>query len=128
AGSINVVTGSVAQLSRDRVMVTVDGATYNSAAGGQDLAGTDEMIARKQQCEQAAVAKVRKLLSYIPDVVVSVSVDLNNPSQASEDALMANAVPAASAGSPKKEIVRSASVVVPRSYFVGIYRRANRKQ
>jgi flagellar biosynthesis/type III secretory pathway M-ring protein FliF/YscJ len=177
SASINVLTGSVAQLTRDRVKVTIDGATYNSAGGDDDaLAGADELMARKQQCEQMYVAKVRRLLSYIPDVVVSVSVDLNAPRAAAaavrnadankaaaqppqvppsdtSGTVVANAVPAlidaisspsnaatktreAAAGeaNPKprppagREVVRSASVVVPRSYFAAIYQRANRRQ
>jgi flagellar biosynthesis/type III secretory pathway M-ring protein FliF/YscJ len=199
SAAINVLTGCVAQLSRDRVKVTVDGATYNAGGGVDELVGTDELIARKQQCEQMYVGKVRKLLSYIPDVMVSVSVDLDVQSMEEErhivdpdhsvqrqarsetpardaaatasaseggvasavGSLIANAVPSLAEGSeaspnaggktqearetraeylPRtsetvqksrtpagRETIRSASVVVPRSYFVGIYRRANRK-
>ncbi len=169
AAAANVLTGCVAQLARDRVKVTVDGATYNTGSL-DDLVGTDELIARKQQCEQVYSAKVRQLLSYIPDVMVSVSVDLNVQSSEEErrtvdaktasaastgtslETVIANAVPTlgesadqatgsnASAKAPAsetvhktrtpagKETIRSASVVVPRSYFVGIYKRANRKQ
>jgi flagellar biosynthesis/type III secretory pathway M-ring protein FliF/YscJ len=210
AAVVNVLTGCVSQLVRDQVKVTIDGSTYNApagAAGADALVGADDLIARKQQFEQAYSTKVRRLLSYIPDVMVSVSVDLNVQSSEEErhtvdpktagasvvpaaaaaatttatgaatpdelasaaGSLVANALPnlaengevspnaAATTAPPArpaephskqsdaaaavttetvqksrtpagKETVRSASVVVPRSYFVGIYRRANRKQ
>jgi flagellar biosynthesis/type III secretory pathway M-ring protein FliF/YscJ len=88
------------------------------------------------------VAKVRRLLSYIPgDVLVSVSVDLDVPvaagdaegsakPQADSGEVVANAVPVIpdvtkNAAPMRAESVRSASVAVPRTYFTKIYRRAN---
>jgi flagellar biosynthesis/type III secretory pathway M-ring protein FliF/YscJ len=170
--AINVVTGAVANMQREQVRVTVDGATYN--ADGETRAA-DDLVQRRQQSEQMHVAKVRQLLSYIPEVLVSVSVELESPveetvraedrpllenSQAqardgaaattTESTVIANAVPllqelsavanAVTAPQPPAaephraaraaaavEMVRSASVAVPRSYFVQIYLRANRK-
>jgi len=87
AAVVNVLTGCVSQLAREQVKVTIDGSTYNApgaAAGGDALVGADDLIARKQQFEQAYSTKVRRLLSYIPDVMVSVSVDLNVQSSEEE--------------------------------------------
>ena len=42
---------------------------YDQAAGGADA------FERKQKVEQAYASKVRSQLSYIPDLLVSVSVD-----------------------------------------------------
>src|SRR5207302_2457524 len=96
--------------ARERVRVTIDGASYNSGgAGGEEIAGSDDILARQQQCEQMYVAKVRQLLSYIPDVMVSVSVDLHVPARPTEAAgrdaassgggtVVANAVPVVTAG------------------------------
>ena len=181
----NVVTGAVSTLSRDKVRITIDGASYNVAGEDEFIAGGSDALERRQQCEQIYVAKVRNLLSYIPDVLVSVSVDLNLQSLEEEkrlvdpekavhletrvetrtdqpgDALavdqemgvLANAVPEIPekpAAKPQlsgqsvttefynrasetvqktrtpagKETVLSASVAVPRSYFVGIYQRS----
>jgi flagellar biosynthesis/type III secretory pathway M-ring protein FliF/YscJ len=98
----NVLTGVIANLPRDRVRVTIDGATFNSD-GANGSSG--DLVARKHQCEQMHVAKVRQLLSYIPgDVLVSVSVDLDVPTVDAEPAeasakrqaegeVVANAVP-----------------------------------
>jgi len=141
--AVNVLTGVIANLSRDRVRVTIDGATFNSSdalAAGSVSSG--ELSERKQKAEQLHVAKVRQLLSYIPgDVLVSVSVDLDVPAgaddvdqsakpQADNAEVVANAVPVipdATKTTPplRTESVRSASVAVPRTYFVKIYRRAN---
>ncbi len=71
------MTGAVSTLSSERVKVTIDGASYN--VGSEEFAG--DIPERRQQCEQAYVAKVRQLLSFIPDVLVSVSVDLNVETQ-----------------------------------------------
>ncbi len=170
----NVLTGAVANLSGDRVKITIDGASFNGAAAAGTASGdlaTDTLLAHRQQCEQMQVAKVRQVLAYIPNVLVSVSVDLDMQSVEVEkrfvdpdstktqaaaattlpSSVLANAVP--SATSPRldatatastsalgsetvqkshspagKETVRSASVVVPRSYFAGLYKRASRKE
>jgi flagellar biosynthesis/type III secretory pathway M-ring protein FliF/YscJ len=170
--AVNVLTGAVANLSRERVKVTIDGASFNVAAANNEEIATDDVLARKQQCEQMYVSKVRRLLSYIPEVVVSVSVDLDLQSKELEkrsvdpdnyvleeiknettvsgatgepaaDGLVANAVPPERTENKKvehslvtgetieksrtpagRETVKSASVAVPRSYFVGIYRHA----
>jgi flagellar biosynthesis/type III secretory pathway M-ring protein FliF/YscJ len=171
--SVNAVTGAVSTMDRAKVKVTIDGASYG--VGGtenfDDVSG--DMFARRQQCEQAYVTKVRQLLSYIPDVLVSVSVDLNvqsleeekrivdplkqsaseQPATATitpETEVLANAVPriaealstvngGAEQPSPKsetvqksrtpagKETVLSASVAVPRSYLVNLYKRGARE-
>lgn len=185
SAAVNTITGAVSAMARDRVKVNIDGASYNV---GADNLG-DDLMARRQQCEQAYVGKVRQLLGYIPDVLVSVSVDLNvqsleeekhlfdpensvrlesrtetrveHTAQSTEslNAVLANAVPLiadkpAEAVKPPfvksenvktdytvfpsetvqktktpagKETVLSASVVVPRGYFLGIYRRSNAK-
>ncbi len=141
--AVNVLTGVIANLSRDRVRVTIDGATFNSPdalIAGSGSSG--DLSERKQKAEQLHVAKVRQLLSYIPgDVIVSVSVDLDVPvvaddadgsakPQADNAEVVANAVPVipdpTKTVTPRRaETVRSASVAVPRTYFVKIYRRAN---
>ena len=142
--AVNVLTGVVANLSADRVRVTIDGATSNTGAdsltAGSGSSG--DLLERKQKCEQLHVAKVRQILSYIPgDVLVSVSVDLDVPAVVDEGeanaklqaegegAVVANAVPVIgdatkSAAQVRSDVVRSASVAVPRSYFVKVYRRA----
>src|SRR5687768_11991786 len=143
-GAVNVLTGVIANLSADRVRVTIDGATFNARAdalvGGSGSSG--DLLERKRKSEQLHVAKVRQLLSYIPgDVLVSVSVDLDVPvvaddanesakPQADNAEVVANAVPmiagATKTAAPlRAETVRSASVAVPRTYFLKIYRRAN---
>jgi flagellar biosynthesis/type III secretory pathway M-ring protein FliF/YscJ len=143
-GAVNVLTGVIANLSADRVRVTIDGATFNARADALEAGSgsSGDLLERKQKSEQLHVAKVRQLLSYIPgDVLVSVSVDLEVPVVAAEEAdasaktqadgaVVANAVPvipdATKASAPlRAESVRSASVAVPRTYFVKIYRRAN---
>ena len=138
----NALTGAIANLSRDNVRITIDGATYNLDATAAALQqGPADLVARKHQSEQMHAAKVRQLLSYCGDVLVSVSVDLDVPVPATDDAetaaagtargeAVANAIPVmtdtTSAKPPVRvEMVRSASVAVPRSYFVSIYRRAN---
>jgi flagellar biosynthesis/type III secretory pathway M-ring protein FliF/YscJ len=142
--AVNVLTGVIANLSSDRVRVTIDGATFNADSDpltpGTGQSG--DFLERKQKSEQLHVAKVRQLLSYIPgDVIVSVSVDIDVPVVAAEEtdasakpqaegAVVANAVPvipdSTKATAPlRTESVRSASVAVPRGYFVKIYRRAN---
>jgi flagellar biosynthesis/type III secretory pathway M-ring protein FliF/YscJ len=73
SAAVNVVTGAVSTMDRPKVRVTIDGASYN--AGPDDI--TADVMERRQQCEQAHVAKVRQLLSYSPEVLVCVSVDLN---------------------------------------------------
>jgi flagellar biosynthesis/type III secretory pathway M-ring protein FliF/YscJ len=147
-GAVNVLTGVIANLSADRVRVTIDGASFNARPDAL-IAGSGssaDLLERKQKSEQLHVAKVRQLLSYIPgDVLVSVSVDLDVPVAAgaaavgeeadgakpqADGAVVANAVPmvpdATKASAPlRAESVRSASVAVPRTYFVKIYRRAN---
>jgi flagellar biosynthesis/type III secretory pathway M-ring protein FliF/YscJ len=70
--AINAVTGAVSSMSRERVKVTIDGASYN--LGIEDIGG--DFIEQRQRCEQAYVTKVRELLKFIPDVLVSVSVDM----------------------------------------------------
>ena len=146
-GAVNVLTGVIANLSADRVRVTIDGATFNArpdslTAGSSESSG--DLLERKQKLEQLHVAKVRQLLSYIPgDVLVSVSVDLDvavapaaeeadaSAKPQADGAVVANAVPVvpeatkASAAPLRAERVRSASVAVPRAYFVKIYRRAS---
>ncbi len=77
SAAVNAVTGAVSTMSSDRVKVTIDGASYN--VGSEEFTG--DIPERRQQCEQAYVAKVRQLLSFIPDVLVSVSVDLNVETQ-----------------------------------------------
>ena len=144
-GAVNVLTGVIANLSADRVRVTIDGATFNARPDAliAGSASSGDLLERKQKSEQLHVAKVRQLLSYIPgDVLVSVSVDFDVPVAAAEEkgdakaqadveaAVVANAVPvipdATKAATPlRAESVRSASVAVPRTYFVKIYRRAN---
>ena len=141
--AVNVLTGSLANLSRERVTVTIDGASYNLGDGS--VVESRDAVERRQQLEHAHVAKLRQLLGYIPDVMVSVSVDLKQPQteQASkapapvdppQDALIANAVPviappplevAPADDASGEEVVRSASIAVPRSYFLGIYQRAS---
>ncbi len=186
SAAVNAVTGAVSTMSRERVKVTIDGASYN--LGAEEFGG--DVLERRQQCEQAYVTKVRTLLSYIPDVLVSVSVDLNVQTLEEEkhtydqesslqlesrretnteqkaastepaNAVLANAVPliadrtVESVEAPKatrtenvksdftvlpaetvqkthtpagKETVLSASVVVPRGYFVQIHRRGASK-
>lgn len=144
--AVNVLTGVVANLSRERVRVTIDGATYNTPdAAPPDGDGAGDLLERKQKAEQLHVAKVRQLLSHIPgEVLVSVSVDVDVPldaddaddadglakGQAAEAAVVANAVPVmpdlTRAAKPiRVESVRSAAVAIPRSYFLKIYRRAN---
>jgi flagellar biosynthesis/type III secretory pathway M-ring protein FliF/YscJ len=145
-GAVNVLTGVIANLSAERVRVTIDGATFNARADAlvPGSGSSGDLLERKQQSEQLHVAKVRQLLSYIPgDVLVSVSVDLDVPGAASaeektdakaqaevEAAVVANAVPiipdaTKASALLRAENVRSASVAVPRTYFVKIYRRAN---
>ena len=51
--------------------MTVDGASYN--LGVEEFGG--DFLERRQESEQAHVNKVRQLLSFIPDVLVSVSVN-----------------------------------------------------
>lgn len=187
------VTGAISAMTRDRVRITIDGASYNAGGGGGE--DSAEMVAadlldRRQQCEQAYVAKVRQQISFVPDALISVSVDLNVQSQEEEkhlvdpdkvvhvetsvetkteredaatasapskpeDGVLANAVPelpeklptplAAPSRSDStttsyltktsetvqktrtpagKETVLSASIAVPRSYIVGIYKRS----
>ena len=77
SAAVNAVTGAVSTMSNDRVKVTIDGASYN--VGSDEFTG--DILDRRQQCEQAYVTKVRNLLSFIPDVLVSVSVDLNVETQ-----------------------------------------------
>src|SRR5439155_17737317 len=56
SAAVNVLTGAVAQLARDRVRVTIDGASYNYGGLGDAGSGfggalaADELLARKQQC------------------------------------------------------------------------------
>lgn len=203
--AVNAVTGAVSTMSREKVKVTIDGASYAvggtlggaGGGGGGEMVGAVEssagaagdVLERRQQCEQVYVAKVRQQLKFIPDVLVSVSVDLNLESRESEERIvdpanylqvpskvetrseqaapepvdaqngvLANAVPTIPEkppGAPKpissseentteyavhasetvqktrtpagKETVVSASVAVPRSYFVAVYQRSSRK-
>jgi flagellar biosynthesis/type III secretory pathway M-ring protein FliF/YscJ len=157
--AVNAVTGAVANLSRDRVKVTIDGAAWS--AGSAEFIASD-LLARRQACEQAYCAKVRQLLAYIPDVLVSVSVDSEPAAQPGaqtspaagsavsaddQPTVVVNAVPmiaqlsappaaravagknssSASSIASIEQRARSASVAIPRSYFVQIFRRANRK-
>ena len=183
SAAVNAVTGAVSTMERAKVKVTIDGASYNVA--GETFDG--DVLERRQQCEQAYVQKVRQILSFIPDVLVSVSVDLNvqsveeekrivdpenylhketrvetrteqNPLEVpAESEVLANAVPQipeklSSASAPAarsenttseyslltsetvqksrtpagKETVLSASVAVPRSYLVQVYKRGIR--
>lgn len=80
SAAVNAVTGAVSTMDRAKVRVTIDGASHN--AGSEEI--TADVMERRQQCEQAYVTKVRQLLSYIPDVLVSVSVDLNVQSMEEE--------------------------------------------
>ncbi len=181
-GAVNAVIGAISSMSREKVKVTIDGASYNVAGDDEIVTLGGDVIERRQECEQAYVSKVRNLLSYIPDVLVSVSVDLNLQSHEEEKRLidpdnsvhletrvesrkeqpldsaldqeigvLANAVPELGekpASTPKsdtttteyfnrasetvqktrtpagKETVLSASVAVPRSYFVALYQRS----
>ena len=60
--AVNVLTGVIANLSRDRVRVTIDGATFNAGSdaliGGNGSSG--DLSERKQKAEQLHVAKVRQ--------------------------------------------------------------------
>jgi len=188
SAAINALTGAVSTMERQKVKVTIDGASYNVGSpviDGDEVAG--DVLERRQQCEQVYVAKVRQQLKFIPDVLVSVSVDLNlqsqeeekhtfdpqntvqnkvreqvrseerDPATAEASAALANAVPEMpekivtarpaartedttteysvqtgetiqkSRNPAGKETVLSASVAVPRSYFVNIYQRASKK-
>jgi flagellar biosynthesis/type III secretory pathway M-ring protein FliF/YscJ len=190
--AVNAVTGAVSTMSREKVRVTIDGASYNVPQAETEDAVANataaaDVLERRQQCEQMYATKVRSQLKFIPDLLVSVSVDLNLESQEEEKrtvdpdnylqvptkvetrapdiGVIANGVPAAeqqaastdakpardaSAGvggaastteyaihasetvqktrSPAgKETVVSASVAVPRSYFVNVYKRSSRK-
>ncbi|MEA2707479.1 MAG: flagellar M-ring protein FliF, partial [Phycisphaerales bacterium] len=103
----NVLTGVIANLTRERVRVTIDGATFNSGSDNLDAGGgsSGDLLERRQKSEQQHVAKVRQLLGYIPgDVLVSVSVDIDVPIISADDAagsakpqaeaeVVANAVP-----------------------------------
>ena len=72
--AVTSVIGSVANLSRDQVMVTIDGASYNAGAEAAAAAAAREAMEHQQRLEQVHAAKLRQLLQFIPNVVVSVSV------------------------------------------------------
>ena len=80
SAAVNTLCGAVSTMSHDRVKVTIDGASYN--LGAEEMDG--DIFEVRQHCEQGYVTKVRQLLSYIPDVLVSVSVDVNVQSIDSE--------------------------------------------
>ena len=70
--AVNAVSKSVASLSPDQVMVTIDGASYG--VGAEAAAAAREAMEHQQRLEQVHAAKLRQLLQFIPNVVVSVSV------------------------------------------------------
>ncbi|HEX8525225.1 MAG TPA: hypothetical protein VF669_23440 [Tepidisphaeraceae bacterium] len=130
--AVNVVTGAQSNLTRDKVQVTIDGAPVRSTIDPNQMA-SDEQIERTQQREQFYVAKVRKQLAFVPDALISVTVQL--PMPAARKAMSSAATQGAGdvvanmgvtlAAKRDVEQVTSASVAVPRSYFMSIYLRAN---
>jgi flagellar biosynthesis/type III secretory pathway M-ring protein FliF/YscJ len=183
SAAVNALTGAQSNLSRDRVKVTIDGASANPSSG-MEMDGGGDAFEQKQKVEQIYAMKVRSLLSYIPDLLVSVSVDLDlqtreqekrtidpenvvheeiksetvsrpaPPVSADSSPPMVNAVPAMTGGAGAnaaasseetkkeyqllagetvekshipagRETIVAASVAVPRSYFVQLFKRAN---
>jgi flagellar biosynthesis/type III secretory pathway M-ring protein FliF/YscJ len=129
--AVNAVLGAQSNLSRTKVQVTIDGAPCRILEGKQELAEI-ELQERIQQREQACVSKVRQQLSFIPDALISVSIPDAQPVTATathaSDTLVANTGSAAPAAQHAEvEAVMTASVAVPRSYFVKIYNRSNQK-
>jgi flagellar biosynthesis/type III secretory pathway M-ring protein FliF/YscJ len=130
--AVNAVMGAQSNLPRDKVQVTIDGAPVRTTVDPNELA-SDEQLERVQQREQVYVAKVRKQLSFVPDALISVTVRLPGPAKAPRatthrsDGLIANTPVALSVARKDVETVTSASVAVPRSYFVKIYMRSNPK-
>jgi flagellar biosynthesis/type III secretory pathway M-ring protein FliF/YscJ len=130
--AVNAVTGAQSNLPRDKVQVAIDGAFVRTTIDPNELA-SDEKLERIQQREQIYVAKVRKQLSFIPDALISVTVNIadrpkpSRPTTRRSDGLIANT--GTTISSPRKDIetVTSASVAIPRSYFVKIYTRSNPK-
>ncbi len=130
--AVNAVTGAQSNLPRDKVQVNIDGAPVRTTIDPNELA-SDEKLERIQQREQVYVAKVRQQLSFIPDALISVTVNIADrpkaarPTTRRSDGLIANT--GTSLSSPRKdfETVASASVAVPRSYFVKLYTRSNPK-
>jgi flagellar biosynthesis/type III secretory pathway M-ring protein FliF/YscJ len=121
----NAVTGAQSNLARNKVQVTIDGAPVQTTLDPSELA-SDERLERTQQREQFYVSKLRKQLSFIPDALISVSVKLNDDSHPaastqSTRGLIANLGAVLGASRGNAETVASASVAVPRSYFVKIY-------
>jgi len=147
--AVNVVTGAQSNLARDKVQVTIDGAPCRITDEREAYASA-ELLERLQQREQLYVAKVRQQLAFIPDALISVSVDVPQDQPAQTNSAIARAASAtqasatlvantgrkltaapASVAAARRDAeaaaVLSASVAVPRSYFVRIYQRANPK-
>ena len=63
--AVNAVRGSVASLSRDQVMVTIDGASYN--AGAEAAGAAREAMEHVLRLEQVHSAKLRQFLRFIEE-------------------------------------------------------------
>jgi len=121
--AVNAVTGAQSNLARDKVQVTIDGAPYQLGEEPADAAAA-EMLDMVQQREQMYVGKVRQQLAFIPDALVSVSLNLPQANVVSARATTQESV----APQPEQTLpVLTASVAIPRSYFVKLYQRSNPK-
>jgi flagellar biosynthesis/type III secretory pathway M-ring protein FliF/YscJ len=79
----DVVAGAVAAASRQNISVIVDGVTHRprDPDNAEDMSGGDNgMIERMQQWERHYADNISTVLSYIPGLMVGVSVELNTKS------------------------------------------------
>jgi len=138
---VNAVTGAQSNLSREKVQVTIDGAPCRPSDEREAYASI-ELAENLQRREQSCVAKVRQQLAFIPDALITVTVQIPEAeanANIGRAATQASATIAANTGRrltaaapvSRREIdaaaVVSASIAVPRSYFVKIYNRSNPK-
>jgi len=77
-GAADLICGATSGLKRSRVTVVVDGVPYPVADkdGDQFMAGGD-IIEQRRAIEKMFEEKIRHQLEFIPQVLVSVTIDLN---------------------------------------------------
>lgn len=75
-----IVSGSVCELAADRVAV-VDLTGKTMLDLGASAAGTDDLLDRMKEFEEHYTQKIRSVLGYIPDVLVTVNVELDTTRQ-----------------------------------------------
>jgi hypothetical protein len=114
----NAVLGAQSNLSRDKVQINIDGIPRR-ITDGDESPEPSEILAQREQQEQAYVAKLRKQLAFIPDALISVSFEPTEPVEAA-----ATTQAAVASAREQRQLTLCASVAVPRSYFVRIYRSA----